>query len=190
MCPKMNRCSSAGPQLERMRIDVEHLASLLEKKVGEPTWSINSRESTPFIPYEAPLDPALAKFEFWRDMAISFERDLTSMGRLEECRLSIPLTSYWEIEAKHLEKEFWRLQFLGTDQAAAKKTMNDGPVSSRLRNREKIGPRKHVAAQSDQQLLQKQRARGGVVKTQRRSHGNAQAYQRSKTRLKTAKRQC
>ena len=98
--------SSPSPSREN-HFDINTLTLLLERKRNEPTWSINSRESTPAVLF----DPrSVSGLEYWRGTALMFEQSIRSFDRQTDYRRTIETPSYWEIEANHLEKEFWALQ--------------------------------------------------------------------------------
>lgn len=106
--------------------DINTLTLLLERKRDEPTWSINSRESTPAVFF----DPkSVSGLDFWRRTALLFEESIRSIDERTDYRRTIQTSSYWEIEAKHLEKEYWALQGL----RGKKRTENQSkPISSSL----------------------------------------------------------
>ena len=122
----------------RELFDVDTFARLLERKNGEPTWSINSRESTPQYFFEEQQN---AQVDYWRDIALSYGRDLRILDRREDYRTSIQSASYWEVEATHLRNEYWKIQGLGDCLPKPDSEQEDGPVSSRLRSRETEIPR-------------------------------------------------
>ena len=126
----MTHCCSVPPQREPFGFDaVTHLLNL---KKGEPTWSIDTRESTAEIFYE---DSPNDIIDFWRATALSYQAELRLIERSRDYRLLIQSASYWETEAKHLENECIRIREM-EDGHHQSSSGEDGPVSSRLRVRE------------------------------------------------------
>ena len=127
----MKRHCSDPPQREPFGVDaVTHLLNL---KKGEPTWSIDTRESTAEIFHE---DSPNDIIDFWRATALSYQAQLRVMKGQKDHRLSIQSASYWETEAKHLKNECIRIRETEDDHQQPS-SREDRPISTRLRVRER-----------------------------------------------------
>jgi hypothetical protein len=193
----------------REPFDVGDLALLLDGKKGEPTWSINSRQSTAEYFYE---ENPNANVNYWRDSAYSFASQLHFVDRLKDYRRSIQTASYWKVEAKHLEREFWKIQRLKHPQQKPEskedghpqhkpesredghpqqkpESKEDEPVSSRLRNRKtKVSAsRKHEARKPVRKSKIGSNATKRIEKPQKRSTTDARIRGRRKPSFKNAK---
>jgi hypothetical protein len=124
-------------------LDLELVNAALDAK-SDRQWSINSRESTPYI--EA---PPCSQLQYWRNRAIAHAKLIELVRPHQTCRMSIDSAAYWEIEARHLMAEYWKTT--RTDQpreqpgkgrtgqdlkSGVRKAsrLGEGPISSRLRS--------------------------------------------------------
>jgi hypothetical protein len=166
----------------REPFDVDDLALLLDGKKGEPTWSINSRQSTAEYFHE---ENPNAHVNYWRDCAYSFTSQLYLFDRRKDYRKSIEIASYWEVEAKHLKQEFWKIQRLKHPEQKPE-SKGDGPVSSRLRSREtKVSAsRKDEARKPARKSKIGSKATKPIEKLQKRSTTDAQVRGRRKPSFK------
>jgi hypothetical protein len=121
------------------------LVKLLESKPS-PTWSIDSKETTPEYIREDNVDETA----HWKSLCQLNRQRLLDSGtttvELEEIRSSNPDADYWRLEAELYDAEFWRLQQLRQPQIRRLKTTRllhekskssskDDHISSRLRKR-------------------------------------------------------
>jgi hypothetical protein len=70
---------------------------LYQKKDQEPTWTINSRESTPEYFYQPNGDEFL---EFWKFCVLDYEDRLRKLNPRKDYRRSIQDVNYWKTEAE------------------------------------------------------------------------------------------
>ena len=125
-----------------------------------PTWSIDSKATTPEYNREDQVDEAA----HWKRLSeLNRQRLLdsgTTIREVEEIRCSNPDANYWKLEAECFDAEFWRLQQLRQPLIKTRKTskvlpeqskstLDDKPISSRLRRRtpcdNKISKNSHKA---------------------------------------------
>lgn len=141
---------------------------------GEPTWEIDTRESTVEIFLEDSPDDMINS---WQATALSPQTELRMAKGTKDSRLSIQSASYWETEAKHLENESIRLNETEDDHCQSTDE-KDGPVSSRLRKRKMNVP------------FDKDNVRKTVTKSKtgrKRNSGVQKSYERSGTDKRTSK---
>ncbi len=105
------------------------------------SWSINSRESTPYVDrqdYAGPL-------EHWKKLA-SYSRDLiNSLYPSEDPRRSIDSVEYWRTEAEHLNQLYWILLEKKQKERAIEKQKSDMPVTSGV-TKPKTGADGHISS--------------------------------------------
>ena len=144
-----------GTYLQREPFDIERLTAKLEEKKQEPTWSINSRESTPEVFYEPHPDSDL---DYWKSIALRYGDALRNLDKETDHRKSIRAPLYWKTEADYMRKEFWAAK--GRRQRSIKNKNQHGSVTKK-QNRLTKGTRNGIS--KDRQTAQAKSKQNGPV---------------------------